>query len=234
MAYQDPAALALPTNGVLRCWAVVTSFSMTPLDVVKVRLQSQPLRDQRADASLQTLEPLLHQIALLSPTHREVPPVPQWYPGAPVPVPRWCPLCHLVSGSHSLHWHHGCLYEDCETQSPRTLWSGLPATLVMTVTATAICFNYDQLKAFLSGQTLTSELCVSMVAGPLAPLGHRDCDQPPGAGADEAAGSACVILGAGCLCPRSRGSGQLALTVAGLGPHCPAGCVLRSPVLVQL
>lgn len=45
-----------------------------------------------------------------------------------------------------------------------------PYTLrVMTVPATAIYFTaYDQLKAFLCGQSLTSDLYAPMVAGALA------------------------------------------------------------------
>uniref|UniRef100_A0A8C9HVV6 Mitochondrial glutathione transporter SLC25A40 n=1 Tax=Piliocolobus tephrosceles TaxID=591936 RepID=A0A8C9HVV6_9PRIM len=57
-------------------------------------------------------------------------------------------------------------------EGTRTLWSGLPATLVMTVPATAIYFTaYDQLKAFLCGRALTSDLYAPMVAGALARLG---------------------------------------------------------------
>ncbi|XP_054578915.1 probable mitochondrial glutathione transporter SLC25A39 isoform X2 [Eptesicus fuscus] len=49
---------------------------------------------------------------------------------------------------------------------------GLPATLVMTVPATAIYFTaYDQLKAFLCGRALTSDFYAPMVAGALARLG---------------------------------------------------------------
>ncbi|KAL1764180.1 hypothetical protein HispidOSU_012622, partial [Sigmodon hispidus] len=76
------------------------------------------LSSQGIDTSFQILESLLHQITLYSTIPREVPPVLQWRPGATVPVPKGHPL---------------------------TLWSGLPATLVMTVPATAIYFTaYDQ------------------------------------------------------------------------------------------
>ncbi|ELK28706.1 Solute carrier family 25 member 39 [Myotis davidii] len=99
--------------------AVVTSTFMTPLDVVKVRLQSQLPAVTSELMPPSRLWSLLRQIALLPPTPREVPPVLQWCPGALGPVPKWCPLCHLHSGPHSLQ-------------------------LVMTVPATAIYFTtYD-------------------------------------------------------------------------------------------
>lgn len=45
---------------------------------------------------------------------------------------------------------------------------------VMTVPATAIYFTaYDQLKAFLCGQSLTSDLYAPMVAGALARSEHN-------------------------------------------------------------
>ncbi|XP_045144182.1 solute carrier family 25 member 39-like [Echinops telfairi] len=57
-------------------------------------------------------------------------------------------------------------------EGTRTLWSGRPATLVMTVPATAIYFtSYDQLKTFLCDRALTSDLYAPMVAGTLACLG---------------------------------------------------------------
>nr|KAF6349216.1 hypothetical protein mMyoMyo1_011766 [Myotis myotis] len=118
--------------------AVITSTFLTPLDVVKIHLQSQ-----LPAVTIELMPPfrlwsLLRQIALLPPTHREVPPVLQWCPGTPGPVPKWCPLCHLRSGPHSLH-------------------------LVMTVPATAIYF-----RAFLCGRALASDFYAPMVAGALA------------------------------------------------------------------
>ncbi|KAK2104563.1 hypothetical protein P7K49_018419, partial [Saguinus oedipus] len=68
----------------------------------------------------------------------------------------------------------------------RTFWRSLPVTLVMTVPATTIYFTaYHQIKSFLCGRSLTSDLFAPMVAGTLTCLG-----QPRGAHEDKAAGSA--------------------------------------------
>ncbi|MBZ3890290.1 Solute carrier family 25 member 39 [Sciurus carolinensis] len=77
--------------------AVVTSLFTTPLDVLEVHLQSQCTSVGSEPESLQTLEPLIQQIALLSPIHREVPPILQCCPGAPVQMFKWYPLYHMVS-----------------------------------------------------------------------------------------------------------------------------------------
>ncbi|EPY81902.1 hypothetical protein CB1_000698016 [Camelus ferus] len=64
-------------------------------------------------------------------------------------------------------------------EGTRTLWSGLPATLVMTVPAAAVCFTaYDQLKAFLCGPALTSDLYAPIVASALAHLGTVTVTSP--------------------------------------------------------
>uniref|UniRef100_A0A2K6TKM6 Mitochondrial glutathione transporter SLC25A39 n=1 Tax=Saimiri boliviensis boliviensis TaxID=39432 RepID=A0A2K6TKM6_SAIBB len=51
-------------------------------------------------------------------------------------------------------------------EGTRTLWRSLPITLVMTVPVTTICFTaYHQIKAFLCGRALTSDLYAPTVAG---------------------------------------------------------------------
>lgn len=58
------------------------------------------------------------------------------------------------------------------TGSPQVTFLPLHAPRVMTVPATAVYFTaYDQLKAFLCGQSLTSDLYAPMVAGALARMG---------------------------------------------------------------
>ena len=118
------------------------------------------------------LEPLLHQITLLSPINREVPPVLQWSPEAPVPMPK---CTHCTTWFYDPTRFTGTLdafVKIVRHEGTRTLWSGLPATLVMTVPATAIYFTaYDHLKAFLCGQALTSNLYAPMVAVHWAHLG---------------------------------------------------------------
>ncbi|XP_027729158.1 solute carrier family 25 member 39 isoform X2 [Vombatus ursinus] len=141
---------------------LVTSIFMTPLDVVKVRLQSQ--------------RP--------SPTSGLAQSQGSWS----IPYTKWkcmiyCngilePLYLCQNGSRCAVWYQQPTYftgtmdafvKITRHEGARTLWSGLPATLVMTVPATAIYFTtYDQLKAFLCSRAVTSDLCAPMVAGAMA------------------------------------------------------------------
>jgi len=145
--------------------AVVTSLFMTPLDVVKVRLQSQ-----RPSAASELM-----------------PPSRLWS----LPYTKWkcllyCsgvlePLYLCPNSARCAIWFRDptrftgtvdAFVKIVRHEGTRTLWSGLPATLVMTVPATAIYFTaYDQLKTFLCGWALTSDLYAPMVAGALARLG---------------------------------------------------------------
>ncbi|KAK7799340.1 hypothetical protein U0070_021000 [Myodes glareolus] len=149
---------------------------VTPLDVVKVRLQSQRPSVANAPSTLQSPgKCLLYCNGVLEPLYL-------------------CP-----NGTRCATWFQdptrftGTLTMDLALsifplgrcwlgqdafvkivrhEGTRTLWSGLPATLVMTVPATAVYFTaYDQLKAFLCAQSLTSDLYAPMVAGALARMG---------------------------------------------------------------
>ncbi|XP_004451616.1 mitochondrial glutathione transporter SLC25A39 isoform X2 [Dasypus novemcinctus] len=144
--------------------AVVTSLFMTPLDVVKVRLQSQ-----RPSVASESMPPsrlwsfsytkwkcLLYCNGVLEPLYL-------------------CP-----HGARCATWFQDptrftgtvdAFVKIVRHEGTRTLWSGLPATLVMTVPATAAYFTvYDQLRAFLCSRALTSDLYAPMVAGALARL----------------------------------------------------------------
>lgn len=142
--------------------AVVTSLFMTPLDVVKVRLQSQ--RPSRASG-------LTHPSRLWSLSYAN------WK------CLLYCsgvlePLYLCPNGARCATWFQDptrftgtmdAFVKIVRHEGTRTLWSGLPATLVMTVPATAVYFTaYDQLKAFLCARALTSDLYAPMVAGALA------------------------------------------------------------------
>ncbi|XP_043821291.1 solute carrier family 25 member 39-like [Dromiciops gliroides] len=145
--------------------ALVTSIFMTPLDVVKVRLQSQrPFPTSGLAKSKRS-----------------------WS----IPYTKWkCMLyCNCIleplylcqNGSRCSVWYQHPTYftgtldsfvKITRHKGARTLWSGLPATLVMTVPATTIYFTtYDQLEAFLCSRAVTSDLYAPMVAGALARLG---------------------------------------------------------------
>ncbi|XP_025773429.1 solute carrier family 25 member 39 isoform X2 [Puma concolor] len=166
MADQNPGGISpLQQMVASGTGAVVTSLFMTPLDVVKVRLQSQ--RPSVAGE-------LMSSSRLWS-----------------LPYAKWkcllyCngvlePLYLCPNGARCATWFQDptrftgtldAFVKIVRHEGTRTLWSGLPATLVMTVPATAIYFTaYDQLKAFLCGRALTSDLYAPMVAGALARLG---------------------------------------------------------------
>ncbi|XP_004374355.1 probable mitochondrial glutathione transporter SLC25A39 isoform X6 [Trichechus manatus latirostris] len=151
MADQDPWGISPVQQMVASgAGAVVTSLFMTPLDVVKVRLQSQR-------PSVASGKCLLYCNGVLEPLYL-------------------CP-----NGVRCATWFQDptrftgtmdAFVKIVRHEGTKTLWSGLPATLVMTVPATAIYFTtYDQLKTFLCGRALTSDLYTPMVAGALARLG---------------------------------------------------------------
>ncbi|XP_032252441.1 mitochondrial glutathione transporter SLC25A39 isoform X2 [Halichoerus grypus] len=166
MADQEPGGISpLQQMVASGTGAVVTSLFMTPLDVVKVRLQSQ-----RPSAASELM-----------------PPSRLWS----LPYTKWkcllyCsgvlePLYLCPNSARCATWFQDptrftgtvdAFVKIVRHEGTRTLWSGLPATLVMTVPATAIYFTaYDQLKTFLCGWALTSDLYAPMVAGALARLG---------------------------------------------------------------
>lgn len=144
---------------------MVTSLFMTPLDVVKVRLQSQ-----RPSVASELTPPsrfwslsytkwkcLLYCNGVLEPLYL--------CPNGPR-CATWFQDLTRFTGTLD------AFVKIVRHEGTRTLWSGLPATPVMTVPATAIYFTaYDQLKAFLCGQSLTSDLYAPMVAGALARMG---------------------------------------------------------------
>uniref|UniRef100_A0A5F9CNE5 Mitochondrial glutathione transporter SLC25A39 n=1 Tax=Oryctolagus cuniculus TaxID=9986 RepID=A0A5F9CNE5_RABIT len=111
----------------------------------------------------------------------EVPAVLQWCPGAPVLVPERCPLCHLVSGPHPLHWHHvgtvtvvsplelvrtklqarhvsyrelgTCVRAAVAQGGWRSLWLGWGPTALRDVPFSALYwFNYELMKSWLNGR----------------------------------------------------------------------------------
>ncbi|XP_029068984.1 solute carrier family 25 member 39 isoform X3 [Monodon monoceros] len=171
MADQDPGGISpLQQMVASGTGAVVTSLFMTPLDVVKVRLQSQ----RPSVASVPCVLELMSSSRLWSLSYAK------WK------CLLYCngvlePLYLCPNGARCATWFQDpsrftgtvdAFVKIVRHEGTRTLWSGLPATLVMTVPATAIYFTaYDQLKAFLCGRALTSDLYAPMVAGALARLG---------------------------------------------------------------
>uniref|UniRef100_A0A2I2ZTT4 Mitochondrial glutathione transporter SLC25A39 n=1 Tax=Gorilla gorilla gorilla TaxID=9595 RepID=A0A2I2ZTT4_GORGO len=173
MADQDPAGISpLQQMVASGAGAVVTSLFMTPLDVVKVRLQSQ--RPSMASGEYLTWRSC-HYDAPLPSSLQSTGKCLLYCNGVLEPL-YLCP-----NGARCATWFQDptrftgtmdAFVKIVRHEGTRTLWSGLPATLVMTVPATAIYFTaYDQLKAFLCGRALTSDLYAPMVAGALHSLG---------------------------------------------------------------
>ncbi|XP_006897947.1 PREDICTED: solute carrier family 25 member 39 [Elephantulus edwardii] len=173
MADQEPGGLSLLQQMVASgTGATVTSLFMTPLDVVKVRLQSQ----RPSGASEPTPPSRLWSIYTKLSTPLQPAGKCLLYCNGVVEPMYLCP-----NGARCATWFQettrftgtmDAFVKIVRHEGTRTLWSGLPATLVMNVPATAIYFTvYDQLKTFLFGLNLTSDLYVPMMAGALARLG---------------------------------------------------------------
>lgn len=174
MAQQDPGGISpLQQMVASGAGAVVTSLFMTPLDVVKVRLQSQR---PSITSELTTPSRFWSLPYTKSPSSLHPPGKCLLYCSGVLEPLYLCP-----NGTRCATWFQDptrftgtvdAFVKIVRHEGTRTLWSGLPATLVMTVPATAIYFTaYDQLKAFLCGRALTSDLYAPMVAGALARMG---------------------------------------------------------------
>ncbi|XP_008836403.1 solute carrier family 25 member 39 isoform X6 [Nannospalax galili] len=171
---QDPGGISLLQQMVASgAGAVVTSLFMTPLDVVKVRLQSQR---PSVPSELTPPSRFWNLSYTKSPSTLQSPGKCLLYCNGVLEPLYLCP-----NGPRCGTWFQDptrftgtvdAFVKIVRHEGTRTLWSGLPATLVMTVPATAIYFTaYDQLKAFLCGHTLTSDFYAPMVAGALARMG---------------------------------------------------------------
>ncbi|KAM9368887.1 mitochondrial glutathione transporter SLC25A39 isoform 1-T1 [Phaethornis superciliosus] len=145
--------------------AILTSLFVTPLDVVKIRLQAQ-----RTPFS-------------------KVCPAPSVPWGAQQPTWKCFLYCnglmdHLYvcqNGSGCTAWYKtpthftgtlDAFVKITRHEGIRSLWSGLPPTLVMAVPATVIYFTiYDQLRGHLHAWTGSRGHHIPLVAGALARLG---------------------------------------------------------------
>ncbi|RUS85178.1 hypothetical protein EGW08_007082 [Elysia chlorotica] len=140
--------------------ALMTSFLMTPMDVVKIRLQAQA-----KPAAFSKGHCFLYCNGLMD--H----------------------LCTCVNGlSPSSQWYKrpsqfkgtfDAMLKIARYEGITSLWSGLPPTLVMAIPATVIYFTaYEQLKAFFSDIDLISRTAQPMVAGSLARVWAATCISP--------------------------------------------------------
>ncbi|NWY05648.1 S2539 protein, partial [Nothoprocta ornata] len=146
--------------------AVLTSLFVTPLDVVKIRLQAQRTPFSKGAGGVITTRCLCS------------------------PLPGKCFLyCnglmdHLYvcqNGNGCTAWYRAptrfsgtldAFVKITRHEGIRSLWSGLPPTLVMAVPATAIYFTaYDQLRDYLQAHAGSRGHHIPLVAGALARMG---------------------------------------------------------------
>ncbi|NXS75468.1 S2539 protein, partial [Pandion haliaetus] len=145
--------------------AILTSLFVTPLDVVKIRLQAQ-----RTPFSKGT--PAQGRVGVSS---QQPPPCFLYCNGL---------MDHLYvcqNGNGCTAWYKApthftgtldAFVKITRYEGVRSLWSGLPPTLVMAVPATVIYFTtYDQLRDYLHARTGRRGHHIPLLAGALARLG---------------------------------------------------------------
>ncbi|NXT70074.1 S2540 protein, partial [Chaetops frenatus] len=156
------------------CGAIITSLFVTPLDVIKTRLQAQsnPFHKGK-QTNLQALTLFLYTILLGK--------------------------CFVYSSGLK---DHVCVCEKGDSKAwykkpghfkgtldafvkiiwiegIKSLWSGLPPTLIMTVPTTAIYFTcYDQLSEALKNRTVKHDEHIPVIAGSLSRFGSATVVSP--------------------------------------------------------
>ncbi|KAM6201599.1 mitochondrial glutathione transporter SLC25A40 [Rhynchocyon petersi] len=129
--------------------AILTSLMVTPLDVVKIRLQAQSSPFTKGNCFVYS-NGLMDHICVCEEGGNKV-----WYkkPGR-------------FQGTLD------AFLKIIRNEGIKSLWSGLPPTLVMAVPATVIYFtSYDQLSALLRSKLGENETSIPIVAGIVARFG---------------------------------------------------------------
>ncbi|KAF5927844.1 hypothetical protein HPG69_000750 [Diceros bicornis minor] len=129
--------------------AVLTSLMVTPLDVVKIRLQAQNNPFYKGKCFLYS-NGLMDHLCVCEEEGNKA-----WYkkPGR-------------FQGTLD------AFLKIVRNEGIKSLWSGLPPTLVMAVPATVIYFTcYDQLTALLKSKLGENKSCIPIVAGIVARVG---------------------------------------------------------------
>ncbi|XP_068192740.1 mitochondrial glutathione transporter SLC25A39 isoform X2 [Antennarius striatus] len=130
--------------------ALVTSLFVTPLDVVKIRLQSQQAPFHHGKCFLYCNGLMDHVYVCQNGNS----------------CTSWYKTRTQFSGTLD------AFVKIIRYEGIRSLWSGLPPTLVMAVPSTVIYFTtYDQLQAFLRGRLGPQSSFSPLVAGAVARLG---------------------------------------------------------------
>ncbi|KAK2505897.1 hypothetical protein MC885_003638 [Smutsia gigantea] len=129
--------------------AILTSLMVTPLDVVKIRLQAQNNPFPKGKCFVYSNGLMDHLCVCEEESNKA------WYkkPGR-------------FQGTLD------AILKIIRNEGIKSLWSGLPPTLVMAVPATVIYFTcYDQLTALLRSKLGENESCIPVVAGIVARFG---------------------------------------------------------------
>ncbi|XP_077896620.1 mitochondrial glutathione transporter SLC25A40 isoform X3 [Ictidomys tridecemlineatus] len=129
--------------------AILTSLMVTPLDVIKIRLQAQRTPFPKGKCFVYSNGLMDHMCVCEEGGNKA------WYkkPG-------------------NFQGTLDAFFKIIRNEGIKSLWSGLPPTLVMAVPATVIYFTcYDQLSAFLRSKLGENETRIPIVAGIVARFG---------------------------------------------------------------
>ncbi|KAK3757019.1 hypothetical protein RRG08_041795 [Elysia crispata] len=140
--------------------ALLTSLLMTPMDVVKIRLQAQakPAAFTKGHCFLFCNGLMDHICTCVN----GITPSSQWY-----------------KRPSQFKGTFDAMLQIARYEGITSLWSGLPPTLVMAIPATVIYFTaYEQIKAVLSNLDVLGRTTQPMVAGSLARVWAATCISP--------------------------------------------------------
>lgn len=160
--HQNQGVMITPTQQMISSGtgALLTSLLMTPMDVVKIRLQAQakPAAFTKGHCFLYCNGLMDHLCTCVN----GLTPSSQWYK-------RPSKFTGTLDAMIKIARYEGVT----------SLWSGLPPTLVMAIPATVIYFTaYEQLKAVINNFGLMSQTFQPMAAGSLARVWAATCISP--------------------------------------------------------
>ncbi|GFN76002.1 gata Zinc finger domain-containing protein 1 [Plakobranchus ocellatus] len=140
--------------------ALMTSLLMTPLDVVKIRLQAEakPAAFSKGHCFLYCNGLMDHLCACVN----GISPSSQWY-----------------KRPSQFKGTFDAMIKIARYEGITSLWSGLPPTLVMAIPATVIYFTaYEQMKAVIGNRDVVGESFQPMLAGSSARVWAATCISP--------------------------------------------------------
>ncbi|NWY72412.1 S2540 protein, partial [Erithacus rubecula] len=155
------------------CGAIITSLFVTPLDVIKTRLQAQSNQFHKGKQQMCTLIIFLYTILLGK-----------------------CFVCssglvdhvYVSENGDSKAWHKkpghfkgtlDAFVKIIRIEGIKSLWSGLPPTLIMAIPTTAIYFTcYDQLSEALKNRPGNHDEHIPVIAGSLSRFGSATVVSP--------------------------------------------------------